>query len=380
MRSLEAVQLEPRWLALPMLMLAAWAVWLIGSHVDVYAASGSARFEVLQKVTRIAAPKGGRIVSLALELGSQVREGDVIAALDDTSEQRHHAELQSELHGVESRIAALREQIVAEEQARGSSERVKQIEGVRARLAAREAESVADHQARLADVSARLHEREIVATVELQKAEQEATVRRSQAQSAVQEIGRLQALRDNERDAALARVAALRTQEVELESRVETLRLQLAEADADVEHCLIRASAPGRLATAAAVRIGDVLKEGDLIATVVPSEEAQIVGDFPAGDAVGRILPGQRARVRLSGFAWTEYGALAATVRRVASEPSHGAIRVELQVDGDALGGVPLQHGLPAAVEIHVETATPWQLLVRMLGRALTTPPPQAAP
>jgi membrane fusion protein (multidrug efflux system) len=94
---------------------------------------------------------------------------------------------------------------------------------------------------------------------------------------------------------------------------------------------------------------------------------------------VGRILPGQRARVRLSGFAWTEYGALGATVRRVATEPSLGAIRVELQVDDAALGGVPLQHGLPAAVEIHVETATPWQLLVRMVGRALTTPPPQAA-
>jgi membrane fusion protein (multidrug efflux system) len=379
MRSLEAVQLQSRWLALPIAMLAAWALWLLGSHVDVYAASGNARFEVLQKATRVAAPKGGRIVSLALELGREVHEGDVLATLDDTSERRHRAELESELHGVESRIAAVREQIAVEEQARGASERVKQIEGVRARLAAREAESAADHQARLTDVTARLHERGIVATIELQKAEQEAGARRSQAQGAVQEIGRLQALRDLERDSALARIAGMRTQEVELASRLETLRLQLAEADADVEHCLIRASAPGRLATAAPVRIGDVLKEGDLIATVVPSEEASIVGEFPAADAVGRILPGQRARVRLSGFAWTEYGALGATVRRVATEPSLGAIRVELQVDDAALGGVPLQHGLPAAVEIHVETATPWQLLVRMVGRALTTPPPQAA-
>jgi multidrug resistance efflux pump len=376
MRSLEVVQLQSRWLALPMLMLAAWTVWLLASQVHVYAASGAARFEVIQKVTRVAAPKGGRIVSLALELGRPVREGDVIAALDDTSERRRRAELESELRGVESRSAAVREQIAVEERARGSSERVKRIEGERARLAAREAEGAADHQARLTDVAARLHERGIVATLELQKTEQEAAVRRSQAQSAAQEIRRLQALREHERDAALARIADLRTQEVELESRLQTLQLQLAEAEADVERCLVRASAPGRLATAAPVRVGDVLKEGDLIATVVPSEEAQIVGEFAARDAVGRILPGQRARVRLSGFAWTEYGVLGATVRRVASEPSQGAIRVELQVDAHALNGVPLQHGLPASVEIHVETVTPWQLLVRMLGGALTTAPP----
>jgi multidrug resistance efflux pump len=380
MRSLEAVQLQSRWLALPVAMLAAWTVWLLASHVHVYAASGNARFEVIQQTTRVAAPKGGRIVSLALELGREVRDGDVIAALDDASEQRRSAELRSELHGVESRIAAVREQIAVEETARGSSEQVKRIEGARARLAAREAESAADHQARIAEVTARLHEREIVATLELQKMEQEAAVRRSQARSAAQEIRRLQAVRDHERDAARVRVAGLRTQEVELEARRQTLQLQLAEAEVDVERRLVRASAPGRLATAAPVRVGDVLEEGDLIATIVPSEEAQIVGEFAAPDAVGRILPGQRARVRLSGFAWTEHGVLEATVRRVASEPSQGAIRVELQVDAHAPGGVPLQHGLPASVEIHVETATPWQLLVRMLGRALTAPPAQAAP
>jgi len=115
MRSLEVVQLQSRWLALPMLMLAAWTVWLLASQVHVYAASGAARFEVIQKVTRVAAPKGGRIVSLALELGRPVREGDVIAALDDTSERRRRAELESELRGVESRSAAVREQIAVED-------------------------------------------------------------------------------------------------------------------------------------------------------------------------------------------------------------------------------------------------------------------------
>ncbi len=378
MRSLESVQLHTRWLALPMAMLAAWTLWLLEAHVDVYAASGDARFEVIQKATRVAAPRGGRIVSLALELGRDVRAGDVLAALDDTGERRRRTELESELHGAESRIAAIRAQIAVEEQARGSSERVKRIEGARARLAAREAESAAEHQARLADVSARLHEREIVATLELQKVEQEAAARRSQAQSAAQEIRRLQALREHEHDAALARTADLWTRLVELESRRVSLLLQLAEAQAEVERSRIRASASGRLVTAAPVRIGDVLKEGDLIATVVPSEEAQIVGEFAAADAVGRILPGQRARVRLPGFAWTEHGVLSASVRHVASEPSQGAIRVELQVEGSALGGVPLQHGLPATVEIHVETATPWQLLVRMLGRGLTTASPQS--
>jgi membrane fusion protein (multidrug efflux system) len=74
--------------------------------------------------------------------------------------------------------------------------------------------------------------------------------------------------------------------------------------------------------------------------------------------------------LRLDGFPWTQFGSLAATVTRVASEARDGQVRVELHLASP--GGrpdIPMQHGLPGTVEIHVEEITPLVLIVRAAGR-----------
>src|SRR5205823_13229249 len=95
---------------------------------------------------------------------------------------------------------------------------------------------------------------------------------------------------------------------------------------------------------------------------------------FNPPEAVGRIQPGQRARMRLEGFPWTQFGSVSATVTNVASEIRDHHIRVELRVDPNPNARVRLQHGLPGSVEVQVERISPASLVLRMVGRYLAAP------
>jgi membrane fusion protein (multidrug efflux system) len=84
------------------------------------------------------------------------------------------------------------------------------------------------------------------------------------------------------------------------------------------------------------------------------------------------VRPGQYARLRLEGFAWTQYGSLPARVSSVASEAQDGRVRVELAVEAGARTQIPLQHGLPGTVEVETERVSPAVLVLRAAGGMLT--------
>ena len=118
------------------------------------------------------------------------------------------------------------------------------------------------------------------------------------------------------------------------------------------------------------MRPGTVVREGQRLAVIVPSSKLALIAQFEPSSALGRIHPGQHARVRLDGFPWAQYGTVTATVTHVAGEPRDGSVRVELAVDRPP-AGIPLQHGLPGTVEVEVERATPASLILRNSGRLL---------
>jgi hypothetical protein len=100
----------------------------------------------------------------------------------------------------------------------------------------------------------------------------------------------------------------------------------------------------------------------------------KIMTDFLPPAALGRIQPGQPARLRLDGFPWMQYGAVSATVASVASEVRDGWVRVELAVRPDAAPPIPLQHGLPGTVEVEVDHVSPATLVLRTAGPLFTVP------
>jgi membrane fusion protein (multidrug efflux system) len=117
-----------------------------------------------------------------------------------------------------------------------------------------------------------------------------------------------------------------------------------------------------------------VLLEGEKIAGILPEGRLLAVAQFPPAAALGRIAPGQPAKIRLEGFPWAQWGAVPAVVQRVAAEVRDGAVRVELAIDPSQAIHVPLQHGLPGSVEVEVERTTPARLLLRISGKLLTEP------
>ena len=106
----------------------------------------------------------------------------------------------------------------------------------------------------------------------------------------------------------------------------------------------------------------------------MPQGRLAVVAEFPPAAAIGRIHRGQPARLRLQGYPWAQYGSIAAKVASVASEIRNGTVRVELEVSSAAQPNIPMQHGLPGAVEVEVEQITPIALVLRNAGKLLTEP------
>jgi hypothetical protein len=107
--------------------------------------------------------------------------------------------------------------------------------------------------------------------------------------------------------------------------------------------------------------------EVDALGTLAPPGKLKLVAEFPAA-VLGRIQPGQPARLRLDGFPWMQDRSLSATVARVADEVQGGGVRVELIVRPEPAWPIPLQDGLHGTVEIEVERVSPATLVLRAVG------------
>jgi membrane fusion protein (multidrug efflux system) len=154
--------------------------------------------------------------------------------------------------------------------------------------------------------------------------------------------------------------------------------------ETEAERRRIRAPVSGRIGEVNAIQIGAVVREGERLASIIPQGVVRVVAEFSA-PSLGRVKPGQPARLRLDGFPWTQYGYVNATVTSVAGETRDQRVRVELAVRPAPDSRIPLQHGMPGAVEIEVERVAPLALLARSLGQTLSgqavpasdTAPPQ---
>ena len=105
--------------------------------------------------------------------------------------------------------------------------------------------------------------------------------------------------------------------------------------------------------------------------TIVPDAPLKWVAYYAPGEAVGRLKPGQHAKIKLDAFPWTAYGALDGTVTSVGSEAREQRVRVELDVMPSR--NITLSHGMTGTADVEVETLPPYRLALRLLGRATET-------
>jgi membrane fusion protein (multidrug efflux system) len=322
----------------------------------------------------VEAPVAGRVVATHLVLGQEVQGGEVLVELEATAQHLQLEEEQARVRALTPQLAALHTAIAAEEQALREARHAGRIALDEARARHREAEVAVRTAEEEAELFARLQTRNLSSQLDLLRAKAEAQRRRASADTLRLAVSRLDSDHRTQESDRKARLEGLRREVTRLAGDMTTAAATVERLAHETERRRVRAPMGGRLGEVAELRIGSVVREGDRLAAVVPRGDLQVVADFPPPSALGRIRPGQPARLRLEGFPWTQYGSLGATVRRVASEVRDGHVRVELGVDPDGALLIPLQHGLPGTIEVQIERVAPATLVLRAAGRLLARP------
>jgi multidrug resistance efflux pump len=376
MRSLEAdrFQRSTVFLLLSTGLLTIWCGWFFLARIERYEVSDVARLETDQGSYVLQSPTSGRVISTRLMLGQAVEAGDVLVQLDSNRERLQLAEERARLAALNPEREARNREAASLEQARLREHQATGVAVQEALAHYREAEALARYAESEAKRLKSLQANGLIPEREYAQGEAEA-LRRVAASEGFQLVAaRLeseQQTRDSDRDAGVNHISA---QMQALQGQSTTIAATIDRLQYDIERRLIRSPASGRLAEAAVLRIGAFVHEGDKIGSVVPEGALRVIAEFIPAAALGRIHPGQPARLRLQGFPWAQYGTIGATVASVAGEVRDGRVRVELGVNALPASTIPMQHGLPGAVEIEVEQISPATLILRAAGRLVGAP------
>jgi membrane fusion protein (multidrug efflux system) len=301
-----------------------------------------------------------------LAVGRYVHAGEALVELDATAEHLARTREEVRLAPADSQIELLRVELHAEERAL-LEERESAQAGIRESQARTQQGLLAAKFAREeADRLTRLHQNGLISELEAMRAASHAADRAGEADAAAFASTRL--VRDFEvrEQNRLAQIARLKREIASIEGERAEARAAADRIGFDIEQRIVRAPISGTIAVVSPVKPGALVAPGDRIATIVPDGDLRVVALFTPSAALGRVRAGQAARVRLAAFPWTQYGSALARVTSIAGELQDGQIRVELSLEPSS--NLPVQHGLPAEVNIEVDRASPAALVLRSIG------------
>lgn len=355
-------------LAVAVVLLGAWLAWAFLVRVTRYEVSETARIEVGQTASRVAAPVAGTVVAVRLSLGAEVEAGDLLVEIEDLPLRLELGEQQARLDAAGAQLEPLRREIEAREQALSETAQAGHSRIGEARAHAHEAEVTArflDVEAERAD---HLFREGVLSAAERDAARAEALVRRAGATAQQRATRRTDAEHRSRGSELRAELAGLARQATTLAGEIVVLRATIAGLVGAIERRKVRAPLAGRLGEITVLRPGAFLREGDVIAAIVPVGELNVVAEFPRA-SIGRLRAGQPGRLRLEAYPWTEYGTVPVRVQRVGTEAQGGRVRVELAVHPATNSRIVVEHGLLGSVLVEVEQVSPATLLLRAAGQ-----------
>lgn len=367
-------------LAIGLLVVGAWSLWFVRARVAIYESSLEAHLEVAGAASPVDSPVEARVLGSHVELGQVVGEGDVLLELDAEALRLERAREQARLAALVPQSDALERQLAQDRHA--LQEELASLRASLVEAGARRAAADALAALSLAERGQleRLVGQEHVARVEADRIRAESDRRLAETEAlraAMERLGSERRARRSERLSQMARreqeLAALRGQQAELAAR-------LSELDQRIGLYSVRAPVRGRVGDLRPLRRGAMVAAGQRLLTLVPLDlPVRAVARFPAR-AIGRVRPGQPARLRMEGFPWTKFGTLPARVASVGSAPDAGGVRVELDILPGASSRIPRGHGMPGQVEVEVGRVSPATLALDATGRLLDGQVAPAAP
>lgn len=364
------------------LLLLGWLTWLVLAKTTVYAVSEDGRLLAAGAASPIQTPVAGIVAETRLSLGAEVKAGTVLLELDSSAEKLRREEEETRAKGLLLAAESLEQVIVAEQGLAGATSQAAASRVTSAALRAKAAADVEVLSKQQDEAMRRLREASLASGLEALKAAEEMQRQRGQVRVSSAETALAVADLERTRRETAVRLLNLQRELVDLKSRAAASRVVIAQLDWEIARRKLRAPVDGVVADIVALPSGAAVGAGQTVATVVPHTTMKWVAHFPARDAVGRLRPGQAARIRLDAFPWTAYGPLSATVVSVGSEPREQRVRVELDIRGQN-PNVVLSHGMTGATDVQVEELSPMRLLLRLSGHAVqgggATPSPSAS-
>ena len=358
-------------IVLAALVLAGWGAWAWRGYVTVYAVTDKARIEVQQRAYAVDAPIAGRIAQADLAIGRQVTAGDVLVEIDSELERRQLDQLRARVTAIGPQIDALQGEVSAQTQVLGNEERTTLAALDESAARVQEASLAADLADKQAKRAALLLESGLMSAGDAERAQAEADQKRSALQAIKRGLDRVEREQRTRGSENLVRTEQLRRELAALEGERTTTIAEVRVLEQTIDRSIVRAPVSGSIGEAAIINKGAYVKPGDRLLSIVPPGELKAVADFVPADALGRVRPGQTARLRLEGFPWMQFGVVPATVTSVGSELRDGRVRVELAIHPEAASKIPMQHGLPGVAEIDVERVAPYRLVLRAIGATL---------
>lgn len=357
-------------LAVVALLLGAWGLWFWGARVTLYQVSAKARLEVRGEVHAVQAPLAGTVVRSRLTLGREVARGDVLLELDSAAQRLQLAEAQARQWALGLRLAALNRVLEAERKALKMSRAAAGTAIEEARARHRERSVMAAFHKEQARRLTRLQAGGQMAKNDYLRALAQARSGEASEQTLKLAVAHLMKHKRTQASDRKARLQLMISEAVSVEGQVVTLKASVKRLQHELRRRVIRAPVAGRVGDLAALKEGSYVRQGDRVCSVVPRGKLRVVAHFDPRVAVGRVQTGQRARVRLHGFSWMQYGHVPAVVARVADEPRERRLRVELTVQRQGRSArIPMRHGLEGTAEVEVERVSPAALLLRAAGR-----------
>jgi len=348
-----------------------WVLWFVVGHVEIYATADSARLEVDRENHPVDAPVAGRVITAPPVMGKRVNAGDLLIELDANVERLARNEALARVAPANAQLENLKAQVDAGQRALEQERRSGQAALAEAQAKVDQAKSAAKFAGDEARRLATLQEKGLISELDVLRAKNAAEARDSEQRAAEFTLGRISRDSDAREQDRRAQLARLKGEIAALEGTVGGSLVESERLGYEMQQREVRAPITGTLAEVSSLRAGSMVAAGDRICTVVPDGALRVVALFAPSTALGRVRSGQAARVRLEGFPWTQYGSTSAHVSSVAGEVRDALIRVELSLDAHQDSMVPLQHGLPAQVDIEVEHLSPFAMVLRTIGQGV---------
>ena len=355
----------------------------------------------------VEAAKAGKISQIAVKQNQKVKQGDIIAYLDDLSLNQDRQQLINNLQATQAQLTQL--QILIEGKKGQIEAEKKQIDNRIAALQGELSLSRSNYQERQIDRTTALKTAQAsfdlaqdelaryrnlsnsgaIALLQLKEKESayrnaEAQLQKAQAQlnpsdQAIQIAQKNLAQAIAQKDALVSSLQqeqqSLVQEQIRLQEQLKSDRQELIKIEAQLQDLIIRTPVSGTVQQLDLRNDGQIVSSGKAIAQIAPNESSLVIKAAVATSEISLIETGQPVKMRVSSCPYTDYGMLSAKVTEISPDAINQAennfYEVTIQPENTVLyqgdRQCVIQSGMDGRADIITEKETLLRYLIRKL-------------